>query len=484
MGDGAGPTKTMNYLRHTSVPYRPLLVVLATPLLLSLSGCVEFNRFLARPESKPANEKVQPNPQVAQEQAPEPIPKPQEKPKPGKLYEWSGDGRRVSRIVVNTDEQKARFYDGDQQIGWTTVASGIKKFPTPSGQFEVMEKVQNKRSNLYGRIYSSGGKVVHRDAKVGRDQIPTGARFEGASMPYFMRLTNDGVGLHAGPIPRPGRPASHGCIRMPKKFASVAYKHVDVGTKVTIVGSGPNYGNYVQKQREFAARERERREAAAREQAVAAATSGTATPQARPTSLPVVKATSPAGASRTAHSETRTAPVAATATTTAPTHTEVASQPADSAPATAGLPPAPAAAADESNQAPESVTGSPETSPNPNQVPIAQSAAPTQNPPPSPPPAAAPMGTRPVPGYPVPMSPMPPPAYFARPMQPAMARVPGPIAAPAPATVPNPAPQPPEMPAAAQEASPNAVPPTTAPPETPSAVSADEPKAKAEANEG
>jgi hypothetical protein len=136
------------------------------PLLLGLSGCVEVNRFFARPDPKPVNEQSEQSPQVAEE--PEPIPKPQEKPKPGKLYEWSGNGRRVSRIVVNTDEQKARFYDGNEQIGWTTVASGIKKFPTPSGHFEVMEKVQNKRSNLYGRIYSSGGKVVRRDAKVGR----------------------------------------------------------------------------------------------------------------------------------------------------------------------------------------------------------------------------------------------------------------------------------------------------------------------------
>lgn len=266
-----------NQSRRATVPYRLPLLALVTPLLLGLSGCTEVTRFLARAESKPAAESGD-APQVVQEAAPDPIPAPQEKPKPGKLYEWSGDGRRVSRIVVSTDEQKARFYDGDEQIGWTTVASGVSKFPTPTGQFEVMEKVANKRSNLYGKIYGAGGRVVRADAKAGRDQIPDGARFEGAQMPYFLRLTNDGIGLHAGPIPRPGRPASHGCIRMPSKLAPVLFQHVDLGTKVSIVGSGPSYGNYVQKQRALAARERQRREEAARMQATAAATtSGTTT---------------------------------------------------------------------------------------------------------------------------------------------------------------------------------------------------------------
>jgi hypothetical protein len=155
------------------------------------------------------------------------------------------------------------------------VASGVRKHPTPVGHFEIMEKVENKRSNLYGKIYTKSGKVLRSDAKTGRDTVPTGARFEGARMPYFLRLTYDGIGLHAGPIPRPGRPASHGCIRMPSKMAPVLFKHVNLGTKVSIVGKGPDYGNYVQKQRvlaaERAARAREQQEIEARQAAAAPA---------------------------------------------------------------------------------------------------------------------------------------------------------------------------------------------------------------------
>jgi len=464
----------MNQPRRAPVPTHPLLLALVAPLVLGLSGCIEVNRFFARPEAQPTPEQAEQSPQIAEE--PEPIPKAQEKPKPGRLYEWSGDGRRVSRIVVNTDEQKARFYDGEEQIGWTTVASGIKKFPTPSGHFEVMEKVQNKRSNLYGRIYSSGGKVVRRDAKMGRDPIPAGARFEGASMPYFMRLTNDGIGLHAGPIPRPGRPASHGCIRMPKKFASVAYQHVDVGTKVSIVGSGPSYGNYVQKQRALAARERERREAAAREQAAAA--SGTAS-RGSPESPPVARATPRASTAASAHSEHRTEQVTS-ASVFAPEGEAPGTSVVESAPAAAALSPAPVPPTEDPRAVPSSDTASAQTTPD--ATPLTQSAAPES----SPPLAAPPQGAAPAPGYPNPLSPVAPPPYYAPPMRPAAATAPSPIAAPAPVTttaptpVPSPVWSPAPTPATAPAVSP--APPAAAPPEASPAVSAEQPKSATEEN--
>lgn len=207
----------------------------------------------AAPEAKPKIAAQPAAPEAAPEPPPAPIPAPQEKPKPGKLYEWEGQGRKLTRIVINTDEQKARFYVGDEQVGWTTVASGLSKYPTPAGHFEVIEKAANKRSNLYGKVLGKGGRVISSNAKAGTGQFPEGARFEGASMPYYMRLTYDGVGLHAGPIPHPGRPASHGCIRLPSQLAPVLFEHVNIGTKVSIVGAGPDYGNYAAKQRAQAA---------------------------------------------------------------------------------------------------------------------------------------------------------------------------------------------------------------------------------------
>lgn len=185
------------------------------------------------------------------------IPQPQEAAATGKMFEWKGDGRRLSRIIIDTDRQQASFYDGDELVGWSTVATGVASHRTPTGEFEVMEKVADKRSNLYGRIYDSAGNLVKRNAKQGRDAVPPGGRFVGARMPHFLRMTYDGVGMHAGPIPRPGNPASHGCIRMPAQVADAIFDHADLGTRVTVVGSsGPDYGDYAERVR---AREAERR---------------------------------------------------------------------------------------------------------------------------------------------------------------------------------------------------------------------------------
>lgn len=189
---------------------------------------------------------------------PQPEPEPETAPavaaKPKELYQWNGKGRMVSHIKVNIDEQKVIAYSGKEQIGWATVATGITKYPTPVGDYKVIEKVADKKSNLFGKTYSSSGKLVNSDAKMGRDPVPEGGRFEGAHMPYYLRLTGDGVGMHAGPIPSPGHRASHGCIRMPRAFAPLIFASVGIGTPVNIVGEGPSYTAYMKKQQEAAAR--------------------------------------------------------------------------------------------------------------------------------------------------------------------------------------------------------------------------------------
>lgn len=155
------------------------------------------------------------------------------------LYKWWGDELSgPAAIKINLDEQKAVIYRGGQEAGWTILASGTTRHPTPSGTFYVMEKIQDKVSNTYGVITNGAGEVVNWDAKAGVTPVPAGCRFVGAPMPYWMRITSYGVGLHAGDIPEPGLPASHGCIRLPRDFAGTLYGVVDVGTRVTITGTG------------------------------------------------------------------------------------------------------------------------------------------------------------------------------------------------------------------------------------------------------
>jgi len=241
------------------------MLLLLGPLALLPAGCAQMpfpSLPLDRGAKDSAADAEATPPEAAAETAAEPLPEPQEEAKPGQLYDWSGDGRSVTRIVIDTNEQKARFYDGKEQIGWTTIASGVSSHPTPRGEFTILEKVAKKRSNLYGKIVNRQGKVIRSSAD-GKDPVPAGARFVGASMPHFMRLTYDGIGMHAGPIPNPGHPASHGCIRMPKSFAATVFKHVEHGTPVTVIGKGPDYGNYAERVARQQAEERARRAAAA-----------------------------------------------------------------------------------------------------------------------------------------------------------------------------------------------------------------------------
>ena len=164
---------------------------------------------------------------------------PAEPTKTSSLWGWDDKADAKTKgplsMTVVLGEQKVKIYRGKKQIGWSYIASGVAKYPTPVGTFEILERTADKHSNLYGKIYDAKGKVVNSDAKMGRDPIPEGGRFQGARMAYWMRLSYDGLGLHVGPIPHPGRRASHGCMRLPRDAAMKIYNTVRKGTPVYIV---------------------------------------------------------------------------------------------------------------------------------------------------------------------------------------------------------------------------------------------------------
>lgn len=211
--------------------------------------------------------------------------------------EWTGGDKPITSMIVNVDTQRATLYSGEEIVGWTYVASGITSFPTPTGDFKILEKVKDKVSNLYGKGYDAKGNMVNSDFKHGRDVLPEGGKFVAAPMKFFMRLTNDGVGMHIGLISKPGRRASHGCIRLPSKMAPILYEHAALGTPVKIVGNGPDYTTYLKQAAEkakanaakYAASKKKAADAAAKK----AAEEGTApsgapvTPSGAPTPIPV-----------------------------------------------------------------------------------------------------------------------------------------------------------------------------------------------------
>lgn len=146
---------------------------------------------------------------------------------------WDGDGSSGKpSIKISIGEQRAYFYRSGQLVGVSQLSTGREGTNTPVGKYSIIQKNKAHVSNLYGDFVDSAGTVVKANVGVKTHTKPPGTRFKGAPMPYFMRITPGGVGMHAGYLP--GYPASHGCIRMPEFMAESFFNSVSTGTPVTV----------------------------------------------------------------------------------------------------------------------------------------------------------------------------------------------------------------------------------------------------------
>lgn len=106
--------------------------------------------------------------------------------------------------IVSLRSQRITVYDAKGWILRAPVSSGSKGRETPAGIFSVIQKVEEHYSNLY----------------------------DDAFMPHMQRITWSGIALHGGVLP--GRPASHGCIRLPYDFAAQLFDVTKMGIRVIV----------------------------------------------------------------------------------------------------------------------------------------------------------------------------------------------------------------------------------------------------------
>ncbi len=106
--------------------------------------------------------------------------------------------------IVSIKSQQVTFYDAEGWILRAPVSTGVKERETPAGVFAVVDKEIDHRSNMY----------------------------DDAWMPHMQRITWNGIALHGGPLP--GYAASHGCVRMPFRFAEKLYGKTRIGMRVII----------------------------------------------------------------------------------------------------------------------------------------------------------------------------------------------------------------------------------------------------------
>lgn len=155
-------------------------------------------------------------------------------------YEWNPDisptGKVLLEIVIN--EQRLYVYRGGKQIGYTKISTGREGHSTPVGNYTILSKIKDYHSNLYGSFVDNvTGKTVDNNAEIGQ-KPPAGTHYQAAPMPYFQRLSWEGVGLHEGFLP--GYADSHGCIRVHRDMAQHLFEVTQVGTPVLITFARQN----------------------------------------------------------------------------------------------------------------------------------------------------------------------------------------------------------------------------------------------------
>jgi len=123
-------------------------------------------------------------------------------------YVWNEEGIPPAAIWVRIDlgRQLISVFRGGHEIGSAVILYGAGSNPTPAGAFKILQKAKDYHSRTYD-----------------------------APMPYMLRLTNDGIAIHASNV-RDGS-ATHGCIGVPMEFARKLFAQAQRGDLVVVVGS-------------------------------------------------------------------------------------------------------------------------------------------------------------------------------------------------------------------------------------------------------
>lgn len=150
--------------------------------------------------------------------------------------------KKNTKLIIDISEQRVKLIvDGKVALSSPCTTGAKRKFEpntkiyrdkrTPKGTFKITEKISDKRSTIFGKFYRNG-KVVYVGDR--RKYKGPKAKYEGALLQNWMRLTSGGIGLHASKYVK-RNPGTNGCIRLPYKVSKTIFKNVRKGTKVNIV---------------------------------------------------------------------------------------------------------------------------------------------------------------------------------------------------------------------------------------------------------
>ncbi len=110
----------------------------------------------------------------------------------------------IIHLVVNKKLQDVTVFSNGKKISHSNVSTGRAGKETPGGIFSIMGKRRTHTSNIYDE-----------------------------AMPFMQRLTWSGIAIHESDEV-PAYPASHGCVRLPGKFADNLFQFTRTGAQVII----------------------------------------------------------------------------------------------------------------------------------------------------------------------------------------------------------------------------------------------------------
>ncbi|MBV8142587.1 MAG: L,D-transpeptidase family protein [Verrucomicrobia bacterium] len=151
----------------------------------------------------------------------------------GIFFTWTLYCFAQRAIEIDLTDQEAYLMEHGQVVLRAPICSGRPGHETPTGNFRVTDKDVNHASSFYGFFGDPVTKqIVVPDADIYK-KVPSGLEFVKAPMRYYIQF-HPAIGLHAGFLP--GYPDSHGCVRMPEKYAIEFFREAKVGTPVHVYG--------------------------------------------------------------------------------------------------------------------------------------------------------------------------------------------------------------------------------------------------------
>lgn len=124
------------------------------------------------------------------------------------------------RVVISIPDRKLMLLDGARVVKIYDIAVGAPSTPSPSGEFQIVNRVPNPTYFGHGKIVGPG------------KENPLGSRWMGLSI--------KGYGIHGTNVPSSiGKAASHGCIRMRRQDIEELFELVDVGVAVELHNERP-----------------------------------------------------------------------------------------------------------------------------------------------------------------------------------------------------------------------------------------------------